>query len=229
MREGTVEVGEGDAGPALEVLRGLLEEGATLLGGSIPVRVVGSEALPGGAASADVVGDPDGLSVWSRGHRASPWRIDRRSGRTEEKGEGLDVHKAEQVADLVDRVQLALGLPVEIEWVVQHGRPVVLTLLPLTFDATFTDGVWRRVALVAADEGTVAPLAIDALDRAFASEEPGPQVEANVRRVYARPHRRRGPGAPPGRPYRRAYALASTDCPARTRARAQPHPPHCRS
>lgn len=209
--EGTLDVGESDVGPAFEVLRGLLDEGANLLEGSLPVRIVGAETLPGGAASADVVGDPDGLSVWARGERARPWRIDRRSGRSEQQGEGLDIQAAERIADLVDRAQLELGIPVEIEWVQQKGRPVVLTLLPLTFDATFADGLWRRVALVAADEGTVAPLAIDTLDRAFSTGEPGPSVQAAVRRVYARPYHRRNPGATLGRRSRRPFARASAE------------------
>ncbi|MAC25394.1 MAG: hypothetical protein CMH59_02725 [Myxococcales bacterium] len=155
------------------------------------VRVVGADAAAprGGAASAAWSGDPDELSVWAEGEEA--WRIDRRSTRVVEPGAGLLVQQAEAVADLVDRAQLALGLPVRIDWVFQDGRPKVLGVRPLTITPTFTTHRWRRLALVAADEGTVAPLAIDALDRALGADEPGPHVEAAVRRIYARPYRRR--------------------------------------
>jgi len=175
----------------LEALRS--REVATAFGGELSgleVRIIPRDDGPRGlAASADPErGDPDELSVWTTG--GSPWRIDRRSARVVQPGEGLDVHFAERAADLADRVQLVLGVPVEVEWITQDERVVVATVRPLDFRPRFAAGSWSRLALVAADEGTVAPLAIDTLDRALGAEEEGPTVAAAVRRIYARPYRR---------------------------------------
>lgn len=165
---------------------------SSLRGRDVALRIVPSEDDPcGGAASVDPQrGDPDILTVWAEGSADAAWRIDRRSTRVEVPGEGLGVILAERVADLVDRVQLELGAPVQIEWVLQDGRPRVLGVRPLTTEPTFLEGRWRRVALVAADEGTVAPLAVDTLDRALREEG---EDEVAVRRIYARPYRRREP------------------------------------
>lgn len=163
--------------------------GGTLVG--LRVRVIECVAGSGGrAASADPLhGDPDELGVWSYATGAAVWRIDRRSGRIIHPGEGLDGALAERVADLADRAQLALGRPVEVEWCQSRGRVAVAAVRSLPIHPTFTSGTWRRVALVAADEGTVAPLAIDALDRGLADEEQRSSGQT-VRRIYARPYRR---------------------------------------
>ncbi|MCB9619030.1 MAG: hypothetical protein H6724_06220 [Sandaracinus sp.] len=166
---------------------------SALRGRDAVLRIVGAgEEAAGGAASVDPQrGDPDILAVWAESTPDAAWRIDRRSTRVEVPGEGLGVILAERIADLVDRVQLELGAPVRIEWVMQEGRPCVLGVRPLSVEPSFVDGRWRRVALVAADEGTVAPLAVDTLDRALRSDdEPG---EIAVRRIYSRPYRRREP------------------------------------
>ncbi|MBC7173978.1 MAG: hypothetical protein H5U40_16170, partial [Polyangiaceae bacterium] len=163
--------------------------GGTIVG--LRVRVIECTSGSGGrAASADPLhGDPDELGVWSYATGAAVWRIDRRSGRVIHPGEGLDGALAERVADLADRAQLALGRPVEIEWCESRGRVAIAAVRSLSIHPTFTSGTWRRVALVAADEGTVAPLAIDALDRGLADEEQRSSGQT-VRRIYARPYRR---------------------------------------
>ncbi|MBX3251631.1 MAG: hypothetical protein KF901_30920 [Myxococcales bacterium] len=165
---------------------------STVQARDVVLRVVHAEEGPWGCASSvdPRRGDPDVLAVWQADSPDAAWRIDRRSTRVEVPGEGLGVVLAERVADLVDRVQLVLGLPVAIEWVVQDGRPKVLTARPSNVEPGFLEGRWRRVALVAADEGTVAPLAIDTLDRAL--REVGAEDVA-VRRIYARPYRWREP------------------------------------
>jgi hypothetical protein len=170
----------------------LAQAWTSLRGRDVALRVVPSDDEPcGGAASVDPQrGDPDILTVWAEGHADAAWRIDRRSTRVEVPGESLGVILAERVADVVDRVQLELGAPVQIDWVLQDGRPRVLGVRPLTTEPTFLEGRWRRVALVAADEGTVAPLAVDTLDRALREEG---EDEVAVRRIYARPYRRREP------------------------------------
>jgi hypothetical protein len=170
----------------------LAQAWTSLRGRDVALRVVPSDDEPcGGAASVDPQrGDPDILTVWAEGQSDAAWRIDRRSTRVEVPGESLGVILAERVADVVDRVQLELGAPVQIDWVLQEGRPRVLGVRPLTTEPTFLEGRWRRVALVAADEGTVAPLAVDTLDRALRDEG---EDEVAVRRIYARPYRRREP------------------------------------
>ncbi len=158
----------------------------------VDVAVAGTDAEPHGCArSMNRMGDPDEVLVWTPATTGEPWRIDRRSTRVSEPGTALSVLEAEAVADLVDRVQLVLGIPVEIDWCVQGGgRPVVFGVRPITLRPTFIAGAWSRLALVAADEGTVAPLAIDALNRGLEVEQRAPRVESTVRRIYARPYRR---------------------------------------
>lgn len=184
-----------------------------LRGRDVFLRVVpASSDGRGGAASVDPQrGDPDTLAVWAQPTPDGAWRIDRRSTRVEVPGEGLGVILAERVADLVDRVQLEVGAPVRVEWVLQDGRPRVLGVRPLVVEPTFVAGRWRRVALVAADEGTVAPLAVDTLDRALRDDD-GPPGELAVRRLYARPYRRREPAlAPLGEGVRADLSRASAE------------------
>ncbi|MFO0693603.1 MAG: hypothetical protein U0230_08615 [Polyangiales bacterium] len=155
----------------------------------LPLRVLACDAASGGlATSTDPAnGDPDVLGVLPLG-ASRPWRIDRRSGRVVEVGDGMEARVAEQVADLVDRVQLALRRPVRIDWATHGGRPAVAGVRPERLELRFVSGHYRRVALVAADEGTVAPLAVDALDRGLST---GARVPGStVKRIYARPYRR---------------------------------------
>lgn len=167
---------------------------AQLLDDPLAVRVIACRSdLMGGATSADRDrGNPDEVHAWSATAPDRPWRIERLSARVSEPGEGLTVQLAERVADLVDRVQLALGYPVRIEWCVQEGeRPVVASVRPLVLSPRYLPGSWSRLTLVEADEGNVAPLAIDALDRGLRVQSTLPDVELTVRREYARPYRRR--------------------------------------
>lgn len=159
--------------------------------GSLAVRVLACDRHPAGrAASADpVYGDPDEVSVWTRSAPAARWRIDRKTMRVSMPGEGLSSSEASLVADLADRAQLELGHPVDVEWCSRKGRFALVGVRPVVLQPTFGTGTWRRVALVAADEGTVSPLSIDALDLAFGRKE-GPSPEPHVRRIYARPYRR---------------------------------------
>ena len=160
------------------------------------VRVIalgGAHAEPdasfGFAASAEPHdGDPDMVAVWTDGAR--PWLVDRRTMRLAAEGEApLDDDLAARVADLVDRAQLVLGRPVEVRWLAAHGRFCVASVRELGLVPRFTNAAYRRVALMAEDEGTVAPLAVDAIDKALGRDDAAAD-EPRVRRVYARPYKR---------------------------------------
>lgn len=156
---------------------------------TIPIRVAPFEIGTLGEASSvgPHDGDPDHVGVRLNGR--AWYRVERKSGRTVHEGDSLDAARVESLADLVDRCQIVLGRPLSIEWCIHDGRPAIISLRPLRPALTFTDAPLRRVAIVVADEGTVAPLAIDALDRGLCrvrEREPG----AIATRVYARPYRR---------------------------------------
>ncbi|MEZ4256723.1 MAG: hypothetical protein R3A78_13600 [Polyangiales bacterium] len=188
----------GDGEDAGEAVRGFLAGLRTsdllgALGGSLArlsavVFTMDPERL-GSAASVDPgTGDPESLAVWVS--RAAPWTVDRRTARVVRSGEGpLDANEASLVADLVDRAQLVLQHPVQIDWTRQGSRFVLTSVSPLHAVPAFSTAPYRILTLVAADEGTVAPLAIDALDRAL-SRDDEPSEEPRVRRIYARPYRR---------------------------------------
>jgi hypothetical protein len=146
-------------------------------------------AVTGMAASADPEdGDPDMVAVWTDGAR--PWVVDRRTMRLAREGDApLDDDRAARAADLVDRAQLVLGRPVEVRWTLADGRMSVVTARELALVPRFTGAAYRRVALMAEDEGTVAPLAVDAIDKALGRDDAAAD-EPRVRRVYARPYKR---------------------------------------
>ncbi|MEM6959062.1 MAG: hypothetical protein AAF645_25500, partial [Myxococcota bacterium] len=179
---------------------------ATLGDGQMLLVPVDAERR-GKARSTSDQGDADEVRVWNFASK-TPWRVERRSSRVSVPGEGLDRNTVEAVADLVDRVQLAEGQPVEIDWGVQEGRPVLLGCVPLRFGVVPGPGpgAWRRVSLTLDDEGTVVPLAIDTLDRALRRGEDG--ESAAVERVFARPYRRRGQPSVRGRLRRLGGAAA---------------------
>lgn len=158
-----------------------------------PVLIAPIDAPPGRATSSSIAeGKADEVCVWAGGAHAC-WRIDRRSTRVSEHGEGIDMFVAESVADLVDRVQLALGRPVEVEWALQDERPALIAVRDLAVPARVAGpsaGPWRRVSLALDDEGTVVPLAIDTLGRALRAPSDSMST-AVVERVFARPYRRR--------------------------------------
>lgn len=171
------------------------EHVSKLILAGLPIDLAATGDRIGRAVSADPTGaDPDEVQVW--GSDGRPWRIDRRSTRVSEPGDGLEVVLVERVADLVDRAQLVLGFPVEIEWIEREGEGeaelIIVQVERLTLERHHADGPFRRVALTAADEGVVAPLTIDALDHGLSAfEEEGPRVGQTVRRIYGRPYKRR--------------------------------------
>ncbi|MEM9188554.1 MAG: hypothetical protein AAGF12_05235 [Myxococcota bacterium] len=177
----------------LEAL-GSADARAALGGGlsEVQVRVVAADRSPTGkAASVDPQhGDPEQLWVWERA--ASPWLVDRRTAQIAVRGQGaLDDQRASLAADLADRAQLALGRPVEVDWCWQNGRCRLYAVRPLRLAPAFMPTTFRIVALTAPDEGTVAPMSVDALDKALRTGAE-PLDEAVVMRVYARPYRRTG-------------------------------------
>ncbi len=207
------------ASGALEASRAALELVSALgsarfrsaIGGppdGVLVRVIARRAEPtGSAASCDPQrGDPDLVVVWTEG--ADAWQVDRKTMRLAREGAGpLDEDAVGRIADLADRAQLVLGRPVEVDWCLVEGRPQVVAVRTLHFRARFTPSSHRRLALVAADEGTVAPLAVDALDKALRQGD-DPSDEPRVRRAYARPYRRVDESRPRLEPGGRSSSLA---------------------
>jgi hypothetical protein len=194
------------------------------LGGArteVGVRVTVRDDGPAGwAASVDPrSGDPDSVAVGlgsadAGGDRDAPWIVDRKTMRLVAEGAGeLRSDAIERAADLADRAQLALGRPVELAFAHLRGRLVVLAVRPLELAPAFTEAPFRRVALLSADEGPIAPLAIDALDKAL---RPAGSDVAQVQRFYARAYRRgeaaraeRDGGASIARAAQRAAQVAS--------------------
>ena len=160
---------------------------------TLSIRVIPVEQT-GFAASVDPVnGDPEQLGVWTGTSLNGRWRIDRRSMRvTKEGAQTLVDADASRAADLADRAQLVLGHPVHMEWASTGGQISILSIRDLPLQPTFTAHVWRRLALVDADEHTVTPLAVDCLDRALRRGD-APSGLPRVRRVYGRPYRRVDP------------------------------------
>jgi hypothetical protein len=172
------------------------------LGGArteVGIRVtVRDDAAHGWAASIDPrTGDPEHLAVGRES--GDPYVLDRKTMRVLDEGEAAKAEGAElrrevieRAADLADRAQLALGRPVEIHFAHLRGRLVVLGVHPITVSPAFTEGAYHRVALLSADEGPIAPLAVDAIDRALTQKEaPAGAIEApRVVRLYARAYRR---------------------------------------
>lgn len=184
---------EADLDLLAPALRRSLDERAVRVafGGSrhVPVRVIPVDADSyGEATSCDPIdGHPDHVGV--RRATGEWYRVERKSGRTAHEGSGLDSLLVESIADLVDRCQIELGRPLVLHWATHRGRVVALSIEPLKPSVSFAHAALRRVAIVAADEGTVAPLAIDALDRGLTrTRERVPGAIAS--RVYARPYRR---------------------------------------
>ena len=156
----------------------------------IAVRVtpLGAGLFAFAASSDPATGDPDVVSVCT--HRASPWHVDRRTMRLAREGDApLDEDLASRAADLADRAQLVLGLPVEIELVLEAGRTSVASVRRLDVVPRFTAENYRRVRFLPTDSGSVAPLAIDAMAKALRAND-APFDETRMRRVYARPYRR---------------------------------------
>jgi hypothetical protein len=163
--------------------------GASLRSGGLRLRAIRCDAgLAGRASSVGPDGDPSTVAVWLPDQ--TPWLLDRKTMRALETGFGpLGRSTVERAADLADRAQLALGRPVEIVWVLSGTRPVVASVSSASINFRFTDDTMRKVALLWHDEGPIAPLALDALDKAL-REESDPVDEPRVRRIFARAYRR---------------------------------------
>lgn len=162
--------------------------------GSVWVRILRCDEGPAGSASSVSVadGDPSEVAVWLPGRAA--WTLDRKTMRVVEPGQGaLARSTIERVADLADRAQLALGKPVEIDWALSGDRVVVTAVRAVSSSFCFTDETSRLVSLLWHDEGPIAPLAVDALDKAL-REDTDATDEVRVRRVFARAYRRVEPG-----------------------------------
>lgn len=158
--------------------------------GALRVRAVRRDEGPSGSASSvsKEEGDPSAVDVWLPGRPA--WTLDRRTVRVLEPGQGpLPRSVLERAADLADRAQLALGRPVEIDWVLSAGRVVVTSVRSLAPAWRFADETARLVSLLWHDEGPIAPLAVDALDKAL-REERDARDEKRVTRVFARAYRK---------------------------------------
>lgn len=174
--------------------------------GALRLRALRCDEGPAGSASSVDArdGDPSSVAVWLPG--STPWTIDRKTMRPIEQGHGpLPRSVVEKAADLADRAQLALGRPVEIDWALSAGRVMVAGVRPLAPAWRFTEETWRVVALLWDDEGPIAPLAVDALDKALRAEDE-PIDELRVRRVFARAYRRVEDGR--GRRGERTHPLA---------------------
>lgn len=170
--------------------KGLGEIGSDRALDNVAVRVSPvSTGVFGFAASADPhSGDPDIVSVWTKG--AQPWLLDRRTMRLTQQGEApIDEDLASRAADLADRAQLVLGRPVQIECVLEEGRTSIASVRRLALVPRFTAETYRRVRFLPSEEGSVAPLAIDAMAKALRVAD-APFDETRMRRVYARPYRR---------------------------------------
>ncbi len=154
------------------------------------------EAAVGGAPAFIVAsvepttGDPELLAVTVTAD-AGVWWIDRRTMRPERVPEGARASEAQvmRAADLGDRVQLALGEPVLVRVGVRGDRFVVEGVRPLVVRTAFTSASYRRLAPMMASASTLAPLAIDAIDRALRLEAEEVD-EPRVRRIYGRAYRR---------------------------------------
>jgi hypothetical protein len=125
--------------------------------------------------------DPDGEGI----------RIDRRTMRPQQSVDGIAVAE-EQVmhaADLADRAQLSLGEPVWLHVRSVGERLVILGIRTLSPRFQFTNASYRRTAALTATPGTLAPLSIDALERALKLEGDHGE-EPRTRRLFGQAYRR---------------------------------------
>lgn len=135
-------------------------------------------------------GDPRIVAVLPDGDREAFW-IDRRTMRVARSARSSLVDEADvvRVADLADRAQLALGQPLALRFAFQHDKAHITGLEPLLPQVTFTVASYRRVAPFIGDRSTLAPLTVDALDRALRVEEDRGD-EHRVRRIFGRAYRK---------------------------------------
>lgn len=134
-------------------------------------------------------GDPQLVAVYPEPD-VEGIRIDRRTMRPQQPVDENAVAEDEvmRAADLADRAQLSLGEPVWLN--VRVGERLVITgirLLSPRFQ--FTNASYRRTAPLMATPGTLAPLSIDALERALKLEGDHGE-EPRTRRLFGQAYRR---------------------------------------
>ncbi len=135
-------------------------------------------------------GDPQLVAVHLRAD-SGPFWVDRRTMRPQRVPERSSVREDDvmRVADLGDRVHLVLGRPVLVRIGMRGDRLVVEGVRALPLNIGFTRASYRKLSPMMADPGTLAPLAIDAIDRALRIDD-DPGDEPRVRRIYGQAYRR---------------------------------------
>jgi hypothetical protein len=159
----------------------------------VPVVAAGAalENPRGVAASLEPSsGDPQLVAVIPEGEAEAFW-VDRRTMRIQEWPRTSLALEDDIVlaADLADRAQLALGEPVLIRFGQHEGRLAVEAVRRLEARLTFTNASYRKLSPLASGSGTLAPLSVDAIDRALRLEADHGD-EPRVRRIFARAYRR---------------------------------------
>jgi hypothetical protein len=186
-----------DSGPDLwrRAARDPARESGHLLelrGQGVPVSAtVGPEGPRGVAASLEPLsGDPQLVAVYPEGE-LDPFWVDRRTMRVQEWPRTSLANEDDIVlaADLADRAQLALGEPVMVRYGQSNGRTVIDAVRKLDVRIQFTNASYRKLSPLASDVGTLAPLSVDAIDRALRLERDHGD-EPRVRRIFARAYRR---------------------------------------
>jgi hypothetical protein len=193
-----------DPGREATFLRELIAQG-------VPVTENAGEAPRGVAASVEPSsGDPQLVAVIPEGE-SEPFWVDHRTMRVQQWPRTSLSQEDEIVsaADLADRAQLALGEPVLVRYTRDGGRLCVCGVRRLEPRFEFTNHAYRRLSALAAQSGTLAPLSVDAIDRALRLERDFGD-EPRVRRIFARAYRRvdehHTPWAPHGRRATRALS-----------------------
>jgi hypothetical protein len=135
-------------------------------------------------------GDPQLVAVYPQPDYEGI-RIDRRTMRPQQSvdGNALTEQDVMRAADLGDRVQLSLGEPVWLNVKSVGERMVVAGIRTLSPRFQFTNASYRRTAPLMATPGTLAPLSIDALERALKLEGDHGE-EPRTRRLFGQAYRR---------------------------------------
>jgi hypothetical protein len=175
-----------DAAREARLLAELVEQGLT-----VATHGAALQALCGVAASLDPSsGDPQLVAVVPDGE-SEAFLVDRRTMRIQEWPRTSLAREDDVVlaADLADRAQLALGEPVLVRFGQHEGRLAVEAVRPLEARLSFTNASYRKLSSLASGSGTLAPLSVDAIDRALRLEQDHGD-EPRVRRIFARAYRR---------------------------------------
>ena len=173
-----------DPGREASFLRELVAQG-------VPVTDNVGEPPRGVAASVEPsAGDPQLVAVIPEGE-SEPFLVDHRTMRVQQWPRTSLSQEDEVVAaaDLADRAQLALGEPVLVRYTHDGGRLCISGVRRLDVRFQFTNRSYRKLSAMAAQAGTLAPLSVDAIDRALRLERDFGD-EPRVRRIFARAYRR---------------------------------------